>query len=226
MRTKSIIKLILALVIIVIVLSVVSVLIWFSSKSKEHYYSEDFGITDIKSDTDFDGDGVDDYTDITEGAKMFLERKPPYKSVYYEGGYPTDEYAVCTDVVWAAMKNAGYSLKDAVDKDISENPEVYFDESEQPDPNIDFRRVRNLRKYFTRTAESLTLDTKKIEEWKPGDIVTFKPSHIAVVSDRRNKDGVPYILEQTVSSIKETDLLTFYEIDGHFRITGDYKYAT
>ena len=42
----------------------------------------------IKSDIDYDSDGLDDYTDILNGAKDFINEKPKYKSKYYDGGYP------------------------------------------------------------------------------------------------------------------------------------------
>ena len=189
------------------------------------YSAEHFDIKTEKSDIDFDNDGIDDYTDIMQGAREFVKNRPPYKSLYYDGGYPTDGYAVCTDVIWAAMKNAGYDLKASVDFDIALNQSEYFGEDEYPDTNIDFRRVKNLKIFFTRNATSLTLDPEKIEEWLPGDIVTFSKSHIAIISDKRNKKGIPLIIHQSTSSIKEADKLTEYEIDGHFRITGDYKYG-
>lgn len=224
MNKYSVRKLMLILVSAVLLLLIAAMIV-YNADTQRKYNSDDF-LLEYKSPVDFDNDGIDDYTDIYLGAKEYLKNCPPYKSVYYEGGYPTDQYAVCTDVIWAAMKNAGYNLKDAVDKDIAENPDYYFDETEKPDPNIDFRRVRNLKKYFDRTAESLTLDTSQIEEWLPGDIVVFKKSHIAIISDRRNKDGVPYILHQSGRTVKEADMLNYYEIDGHYRITGDYKYVT
>ena len=34
---------------------------------------------------------------------------------------PPDTEGVCTDVIWRAFKNAGYSLKDMVDEDIKNN---------------------------------------------------------------------------------------------------------
>ena len=71
----------------------------------------------IKSDIDYDSDGLDDYTDILNGAKEFISTKPKYKSKYYDGGYPTDEYRVCTDIIWYALKNAGYDFKTLIDED-------------------------------------------------------------------------------------------------------------
>lgn len=179
------------------------------------YYDEDFGYHRIKSDCDQDNDSIDDYQDILEGARKYVKENHPYKSAYYAGGYPTDEYAVCTDVIWYAFKNAGYDLKNMVDEDIKNHPEDY-PTIKKADPNIDFRRVKNLKIFFDRNATSLTLDTKKKEEWQGGDIVVFK-GHIAILSDKRNARGIPYIIHQSRRLKKEEDALSFYEIEGHYR---------
>ena len=130
------------------------------------YSGEDFGIETLISTSDYDGDGVDDYRDIMLGARADAENAPTYKSAYYAGGYPPADEGVCTDVIWRAFKNAGYSLKDMVDSDIAENPEDY-PAVNSPDPNIDFRRVRNLRVFFEKYAERLTLDPSDISDWQP-----------------------------------------------------------
>lgn len=82
-----------------------------------------------------------------------------------------------------ALKEAGYDLMNEVNEDIKENRQNY--DIEEPDENIDFRRVKNLKVYFAQNAISLTTDVKDFEEWQGGDIVIFK-SHIGIVSDRRN----------------------------------------
>ena len=60
------------------------------------------------------------------------------------------------------------------------------------DKNIDFRRVRNLKVFFKRNAISLTTDISMIKEWQGGDIVIFE-NHIGIVSDARNKRGIPLV---------------------------------
>ena len=136
---------IILLIIIAIILIIVSVIFlhYKYETTKKVYYAEDFGIEIVKSETDFDNDGIDDYTDILQGAKIEAENKPKYKSAYYNGGYPPDNEGVCTDVIWRALKNAGYSLKDMVDEDIKNNVNMYPRVNGKPDPNIDFRRVPN-----------------------------------------------------------------------------------
>lgn len=195
-------------------------LLWISNKKT--YTAEDFGIETIHSQNDADQDGIDDYTDILYGAKAEAKRKPTYQSAYYSGGYPPETEGVCTDVIWRAFRDAGYSLKDLVDQDIQENLEAYPRVEGKPDPNIDFRRVPNLKVYFERNAQSLTTDLTQIEQWQPGDIVTFGTTHIGIVSDLRNQKGVPYLIHNAGQPKREEDVLEmwnhFNPISGHFRI--------
>lgn len=195
-------------------------LLWIGNQKT--YTAEDFGIETIHSQNDADQDGMDDYTDILYGAKAEAKRKPTYQSAYYSGGYPPETEGVCTDVIWRAFRDAGYSLKDLVDQDIQENLEAYPRVEGKPDPNIDFRRVPNLKVYFERNAQSLTTDLTQIEQWQPGDIVTFGTTHIGIVSDLRNQKGVPYLIHNAGQPKREEDVLEvwnhFNPISGHFRI--------
>lgn len=181
------------------------------------HYSSDFGFEDMRSALDADGDGVDDYTDIKDGALAYIATDPVYGSKYYAGGYPDDGQGVCTDVIWNAFAAAGYDLKSLVDRDIAESPDAYL-EIEKPDPNIDFRRVRNLRIFFERNAESLPLDFKNPSDWQPGDIVVFE-GHIGICSDKRNFRGVPYLIHHgnIVSGAVEADEMRYFTVVGHYR---------
>ena len=181
------------------------------------YSGEDFGIETLISTSDYDGDGVDDYRDIMLGARADAENHPTYKSAYYDGGYPPEEEGVCTDVIWRAFKNAGYSLKDMVDSDIAENPEDY-PAANTPDPNIYFRRVRNLRVFFEKYAERLTLDPSDISDWQPGDIIIFgSDKHIGIVSEIRNGRGHTYIIHNGGQKDREEDYFGRMEVTGHYR---------
>lgn len=181
------------------------------------YMAEDFGIETLSAAVDYDKDGIDDYTDILLGARADAENKPKYDGAYQQGGYPPDEIGVCTDVVWRAFKNAGYSLRDMVDKDIAARAESYTAIT-KPDSNIDFRRVVNLRVFFEEYAVSLTLDTSDIAEWQPGDIVIFgNDKHIGIVSDKRNSDGEPYIIHNGGQPVREEDYLKRAAPTGHYR---------
>ncbi|NLC87390.1 MAG: DUF1287 domain-containing protein [Clostridiaceae bacterium] len=207
----------------IIILMTVTIIVGiiFYEKKKKVYYAKDFGITVIKSQKDYDNDQIDDYTDILLGAREDAKNAPKYKNAYYAGGYPPYNEGVCTDVIWRAFKNAGYNLKDMVDEDIKNNVDKYPRVEDKPDSNIDFRRVGNLKTFFERNATNLTIDLTKIEEWQPGDIVTFGISHIGIISDKRNKKGIPYLIHNGGQPLREEDALElnnkFEKISGHFR---------
>lgn len=225
-RFKKIIKYIAIIIVIFTVMIVVGALWFFNLLPQRSYTAEDFDIETIKSDYDYNGNGIDDYTDIVEGARIDAANKPKYHSEYYDGVYPPESEGVCTDVIWRAFENAGYSLKDMVDEDIEENVELYPRVCGTPDKNIDFRRVPNLKVFFDRNATSLTLDPYDIEQWQPGDIVIYGEEylHIAIISDKRNKDGVPYIIHNGGQPVREENMLVKYTIwqpiTGHYRFDG------
>ncbi len=188
---------------------------YFKLYLQKPYTAEQLGIYEIKSKIDADNDGIDDYSDIMLGAREYIETNPKYKSNYYEGGYPDDGYGVCTDVIWNGFKSSGYDLKNMIDTDIAANLEAYPTIT-LPDANIDFRRVRNLKIFFDRNAEKLTTKLTNPEEWQAGDIVVFS-NHIAVCSDKRNKDGYPFIIHHGDLGAREKNEIKKYTIEGHYR---------
>lgn len=198
-------------------------ILYFTGLIKEKTYdNQHFNIEVIKSDIDYNENGIDDYTDIVNGAIKEGKKQPTYKSAYYSGGYPPEGEGVCTDLIWRSLKNAGYNLKDLVDQDIEENIYEYTRIKVQ-DKNIDFRRVYNLHVFLERNTLSLTTDISKIEEFQPGDILVFEnDKHIGIVSNKRNKKGVPYLIHHTNNlrnhnSYLEENILETYKIIGHYR---------
>lgn len=187
----------------------------------------------IVSSSDKDQDGLNDTEDILEGARKDAENKPRYKDGYYAGGYPPDDEGVCTDVIWRAFRNAGYMLKDMIDEDIANHPDLYPRVAGNPDPNIDFRRIKNLRVFFDRYAESLTTEIipgneKNLVQWQAGDIVVFDDpvEHIAILSDIRNEDGIPLMIHNCGPYTQENDMLLYWRdnlspIVGHYRFPKD-----
>lgn len=180
------------------------------------YTASHFGIRTLVSEVDQDGDGKDDFEDIMEGARSYVSTKPKYESVYYQGGYPDGNVGVCTDVIWSAFQEAGYDLKAMVDADIAAHTAAYPRVNGKPDRNIDFRRVPNLLVFFQRNAQTLTLDTSDRGSWQPGDIVVYK-DHIAIVSEKRNAAGIPFIIHHGGQPVYEEDSMTRQRIIGHFR---------
>lgn len=217
MKKKLIIIFSMALVIILIIF--LYVLYVFNYIPHKKYTNEYFNIKTYVSSYDKDNDGVDDQTDILNNVRTYIKTNPKYKSKYYSTGYPDDEYGVCTDVVAFGLLNAGYNLMELVNEHIKTNRDLY--DIDIVDKNIDFRRVQNLKVYFDNNAISLTTDITKIEEWQGGDIVVFK-KHIGIVSDKRNKKGITFIIHHASPYQKyyEEDILEYHnDIVGHYRIS-------
>lgn len=211
------------IIVIFIIISVILVALLYFFKTIPHkqYSNSDFNIETYISSVDKDNDGIDDQTDILNNLRTYIAKKPKYKSKYYETGYPDDEYGVCTDVVANGLKDAGYDLKELVNEDIINNKEKY--NIEVIDKNIDFRRVRNLDVYLKNNSISLTKDLSQIEEWQGGDIIVFK-DHIGIISDKRNKKGIPFLIHHAnpIQVNYEEDVLELYGQDyiiGHYRIS-------
>lgn len=177
------------------------------------------GIVTVHSGIDFDHDLIDDYRDMMLGARAYVRTQPIYDDSYVSGGYPEKGRGVCTDVIWKAFRAAGYDFKAMVDADIAKNPSAYPLTGGVADPNIDFRRVVNLQVFFERNGMALTLDAGQTDQWQPGDIV-FYHGHVAMISDRRNAEGVPFIIHHTSRGAFEENALTYQKIIGHYRWKG------
>lgn len=215
-------KRIIFLIASIIIISIIVLLLYkFNIIPHKQYTNSDFNIETYVSSFDKDNDGIDDQTDILDNVRNYIAKNPKYKSKYYGTGYPDDEYGVCTDVVAFGLKDAGYDLMELVNEDASNHKEEY--NIETIDKNIDFRRVRNLNVYFKNNHIVLTTDLSQIEEWQGGDIIVFK-DHIGVISDKRNKKGIPFLIHHAnpLQVNYEKDVLELYEQDyiiGHYRIS-------
>lgn len=218
---KKWINLILCLSILIFLCITIFILYLYNIIPHASYTAYELGIETIISDIDKDNDGINDYTDILFGAKAEIQRDPMYHSAYYIGGYPPAEEGVCTDVIWRSLKEAGYDIKELIDEDIKHNVDAYPRVMNNPDPNIDFRRVPNMAMYLKRHTISLTLDLDEVAKWQPGDIVVFSDTHIGILSDLRNSKGVPYLLHNGNLPVQEEDALereAFLKgIRGHYR---------
>lgn len=187
----------------------------------------------IETASDTNKDGQSDIENIIDWARKEATNKTVYRSTYFQWGYPPEGEWVCTDVIWRAFKNAGIDFKSLIDSDIKTHAVNYIWNIKKADPNIDFRRVPNIDIFLKRHANILTKEiipgnVENLKEWQAGDVVVFsKPNqHIAIVSDRRDENGVPYLLHSYGDFAKE-DIWVLYAdrkilpIVGHYR----WKYA-
>jgi len=176
---------------------------------------------------------------ILEGARKEARLKTPYimeyRTMAYPGGDVPPETGVCTDLVVRAFRNAGYDLQSLLHEDRKAHPEVYptyIWENKKPDKHIDHRRCQNLAVWFKRHTQSLTTESqgKVGKEWKGGDVVFFvhrgkeHPWHVAIVSDLRDEDGTPLLIDSFPPHTVEGHRLDeFGPIHSHFRVTPELK---
>ena len=166
---------------------------------------------------------------IAREARSQIGKTTSYDSSYvglsYPGGDVPLEKGVCTDVVVRALRGAvNLDLQKLVHEDMkiefSAYPNIWG--LKKPDPNIDHRRVPNLKTYFNRRGFSLPV-TRRAEDYLAGDLVTCTVgrnlAHIMVVSDKKTPDGVPFVIHNIGSGTKEEDRLFEFPITGHYRVT-------
>lgn len=195
---------------------------WFEN---ELHIGKRVEVSDEYSKVDKNKNGIPDPLDIVQAARKEAENKTKYKDAYYVGGYPPEGEGVCTDVIWRGFEGINVNLKNLIDEDIKKNKDEYWRIDGKEDPNIDFRRVPNQLVFFQQHAISLTTEMKpndpeNLKEWQPGDIIVMlKPyEHVAIVSDKRNSKGMPYIIHNTTPSAAECPYIyQGVELAGHFR---------
>lgn len=138
---------------------------------------------------------------------------PSYRKIPYPNGDVPWYVGVCTDVVVRAYRALKIDLQEM----------VHTSNVGSGDRNIDHRRVPVLMKFFARRGTSLPI-SKDPKDYRPGDIVTyhvpdgtFSKTHIAIVSDRQNINGVPLVIHNRGYGVQEEDWLFADKITGHYR---------
>jgi uncharacterized protein len=142
-----------------------------------------------------------------------------YVTLRYPNGDVPKNTGACTDVLIRSLRSTGIDLQRLVHEDMKKNFRLYPKNwgLKRPDPNIDHRRVLNLRVFFARFGKSLPLDA----DFQPGDLITWDLSggltHCGIISDRKNARGVFLILHNIGPSATEADCLFAFKMTGHFR---------
>jgi hypothetical protein len=148
---------------------------------------------------------------------------PSYFSLNYPNGDVPSDRGVCTDVVIRAYRKMGIDLQKEVHEDMKTN----FDEYpniwglNQPDKNIDHRRVPNLMMFFAKFGEELEI-SQNATDYKPGDIVCWNlgggTTHIGIVSNKKLKDRGRYQIIHNIGAGQVLeDCLFDFRIIGHYR---------
>ena len=143
---------------------------------------------------------------------------PAYVKIPYPGGDVPAGTGVCSDEVIRAYRAVGVDLQKEVHEDMVRDFSVYPRKwswlAWRPDPNIDHRRVPNLRVFFARKGESLNVTTWA-DDYSAGDLVTWdlggNVPHIGIVVDRH------LIVHNIGQGPKMEDVLFNWKITGHYR---------
>lgn len=150
---------------------------------------------------------------------------PSYVEIAYPWGDVAADRGVCTDEVIRAYRALGIDLQRLVHLDMSSHFALYPNlpkwELSAPDPNIDHRRVLNLRVFFARHGKALPVSDRP-EHYRPGDVVTWTVPpdlpHIGIVSNRRGADGRRYMIVHNIGRGPQLeDRLFDWPITGHYR---------
>lgn len=170
---------------------------------------------------------------VLEAARREVANGVRYDAGYYEMPYPGGDVpadvGACTDLVVRAYRAAGIDLQKEVHEDrkadLAAYPKNPSDEK-QLNPSLDHRRCRHLEVWFRRHAQAVTTstDTKSLAEWRPGDVAFFTftpgkktPDHVAVVSDKRLPNGIPFVVDQFPPKAGERFHLYNFYIHSHYR---------
>ena len=158
-----------------------------------------------------------------------------YQRVRYDGRYLPIAYpmgdvpsniGVCTDTVIRSYRRLGIDLQRLVHEDMSGAFYAYPNLPKwglsAPDPNIDHRRVHNLKVFFARHGQRLPV-THNPRDYRPGDLVTWHlggdQEHIGLVVNRKSAaDPNRYMIVHNIAQgDKMEDVLFTMPITGHYR---------
>lgn len=74
--------------------------------------------------------------------------------------------------------------------------------------------------FFKRQGWALPVSKNPLD-YQPGDLVTCivppRLPHVMIVSDRKNENGVFYVIHNIGAGVQEEDRLFEFEISGHYR---------
>jgi uncharacterized protein YijF (DUF1287 family) len=165
-----------------------------------------------------------------------------YDKSYYKIAYPNGDVPVAPDnrcrgmaedLLVRSYRFLGIDLQVLVHEDISKNFSSYprLWDSREPDTNIDHRRIQNLQRFFQRAGSEVfagsekTAVSRNAADYKPGDVVVWMLAsgdlHTGIVvpgpGERRDE---AWVVHDIGSGPKWENILTDYQIQGHYRYTG------
>lgn len=148
---------------------------------------------------------------------------PSYVALDYPGGDVPETTGVCSDVVVRAFRKAGIDLQKEVYEDMKAARSEYSNKwgANNPDRNIDHRRVLNLMTYFKRQGKSLSISSSATD-YQPGDVVAWELSngidHIGIVTNMLSASDDRYLIVHNIGAgTRVEDVLFDWTVKGHYR---------
>ena len=156
---------------------------------KEYYKASDFNIKTVYSKVDYNKNGIDDYSDFLLGAKKIKGKNSSYEELMIK-----------------VFQYAGYNLDKMVDN--------YFKDSKDLKYKMD--RISLYKSFINDNATKISINFKKKEEFQPGDFI-FLSEGIGLLSDKRDKNGLNYIIVIENGKVVEKEGLKELDVSGHYR---------
>ena len=156
---------------------------------KEYYKASDFNIKTVYSKVDYNKNGIDDYSDFLLGAKKIKGKNSSYEELMIK-----------------VFQYAGYNLDKMVDN--------YFKDSKDLENKMD--RISLYKSFINDNATKISINFKKKEDFQPGDFI-FLSEGIGLLSDKRDKNGLNYIIVIENGKVVEKEGLKELDVSGHYR---------
>lgn len=170
---------------------------------------------------------------LAAAALMRTQVDISYDDAYYNisfpmGDIPSDK-GVCTDLVIRSYRALNADLQQLVHDDMQLNFRIYPQlwNLNQPDTNIDHRRVPNLQRFFSRHGKEIPIESDDAiaENTSYGDVIVWRlphgDTHIGiVVPGPGNRKHEKWVVHNIGSGPQWENKLTEYQIIGQYRYYG------
>lgn len=156
-----------------------------------------------------------------------------YDDAYYNISYPMGDIpknkGVCTDLIIRSYRALNIDLQQRVHEDMQVHFRLYPQlwGSNQPDTNIDHRRVPNLQRFFSRHGEEISYQGEEaiIENCGYGDIIVWRLPHGdthtgIIVPGPGNRKHEKWVVHNIGSGPQWENKLIEYQIVGLYRYSG------
>ncbi len=148
---------------------------------------------------------------------------PTYRLIEYPLGDVPLHKGTSADLIIRAYRHLGVDLQELVHEDIKQNFRVYPQlwNLNEPDPNIDHRRVPNLQRFFRRHGVEMTPSRESLD-YQFGDLVFWRlpggEAHLGMVVPAPMQQGEkPWVVHHLSDQPTWEDTLFDYKVIGHYR---------